>query len=302
MRTLDWFFAARPLLHLPLWSIYLVAHHYFSPRTESLGATDFVRLVALSLLAAGTYYLNQVYDRPSDALNRKLPFLRRGVLSEGQMMSAFVVCSVAGLALISWLGISDLIVFCQGLIAGWLYSAPPARLKDRPWLGMIANAYVFGVLVSLLASSSPLLSVALRTTAGAPAYFFFAVAATYLVTTIPDRDGDRDGGKRTVAVVWGPRATLGLSFFSLVAACLTAHLAQAPALTCIAVAALLLVGVAVIYPHDRLVLLAAKLPMLLLTVLAGWLHPWYVLIVVALILSARVYFAGRFGMTYPSLV
>ena len=51
----------------------------------------------------------------------------------------------------------------------------------------------------------------------------------------------------------------------------------------------------------QLVLLAAKLPVLLLTLLAGCYYPIYPAFIVALKIVYRIYYWRRFGVVYPVL-
>jgi len=62
---------------------------------------------------------------------------------------------------------------------------------------------------------------------------------------------------------------------------------------------IVLAGYVVISP--RVDLLAAKFPLLVLTLLAGYYYPYYLLFVVALILATRIYYRRRFGISYPRL-
>jgi len=148
MKLLDFVFAARPMLHLPIWSIYLVALFYH----QKLNGGHFqwsnaVMLVCLSLLASGSYYINQVYDYDSDKINRKLGFLQKGLLSRNELMAAYLVVSVAAIACALAYSFFVLVIFLQLFVFGYVYSAPPLRLKDRPVSGLLANAYTFGFLV-----------------------------------------------------------------------------------------------------------------------------------------------------------
>ena len=74
----DFFFAARPMLHLPIWSVYLVSLHYHNQLSGSkFDLSDLAMLCLLSLMAAAAYYLNQIHDYDSDKINRKLGCMQR---------------------------------------------------------------------------------------------------------------------------------------------------------------------------------------------------------------------------------
>ena len=58
---------------------------------------------------------------------------------------------------------------------------------------------------------------------------------------------------------------------------------------------------ALVVRSQQAVLFAAKRPILLLTLLAGYHYPVYLAFVVALLILTRTYYARRFGMVYPRL-
>jgi 4-hydroxybenzoate polyprenyltransferase len=82
MKVLDFIFAARPLLHIPVWTVYLITlHHHRQADNGLFSIEDLVMLGCLSLLFAGAFYLNQVYDYDSDLRNKKLGFLLLTILA-----------------------------------------------------------------------------------------------------------------------------------------------------------------------------------------------------------------------------
>ena len=78
MKTLDLLFAARPMLHIPVWTVFLITLHYHHELTgDSFDWRDLLMIVSLNLVFAGAYYINQVFDVRSDAINKKLGFFKR---------------------------------------------------------------------------------------------------------------------------------------------------------------------------------------------------------------------------------
>jgi chlorophyll synthase len=90
------------------------------------------------------------------------------------------------------------------LALGWLYSAPPVRLKARPGADVAVNAVVVGVLGPLAGWSLH------RPVADYPVVLavlgVLLAAALYLPTTVLDRAADRAAGDTTAAVRWGAHA------------------------------------------------------------------------------------------------
>ena len=105
MKAVDFFFASRPLLHLPVWSTYLVSLHlHHQINGGQFEWEHLLTMISLSLIAAGAYYINQIHDIESDRINDKLGFLQRGILTRYEMMILFFVVSIlslAGAALVS---------------------------------------------------------------------------------------------------------------------------------------------------------------------------------------------------------
>ncbi|MFH1688026.1 MAG: UbiA family prenyltransferase [bacterium] len=295
MRAWDLVFAARPMLWLPILSVYLITVH-FQSHSDSLGFSDAIKLIAMILIAAGAYYLNQVHDYESDLTNRKMGFLQNGWLTERNLMVAYLVCSLAGLLLSSAGSTWNRLILLLLFVLGWLYSAPPAKLKDRPLAGLLVDTIVYGLLVPLMAASSLhyaswLLAV----------YFALTVAATHMLTTMLDQAGDESTGKRTVALVLPATLVKLLSLGCLLASVAVAWQAAAAELVYLSILAATLVAAATVFKSHALLLLATKVPLLGLTLLAGFYYGWYLAFVVALILATRLYYARRFGQVYPKL-
>jgi len=302
MKLLDYFFAARPLLHLPIWSIYLVSwyllHRY---QSESFTVGHLLMPGCISLAAAGAYYLNQVYDFQSDLHNRKLGFLQQELLTRRSLITAYLITSFLALGLAMLVSTVAVLLISAFVVLGLGYSAPPFRFKDRPLAGLMANALSFGGMVSLAADpGTPFASVS---GAGIQValYFTLAVAAIYLLTTLPDRDGDAVTGKHTLAVKFSPTVVRLLALGLMVLSGATAwHLwtVELMALSGIGVAVVL---ISICLASNACDLFAGKLPIVLLTLLAGYFYPWYFLFVVALISISRSYYRRRFNMIYPRL-
>ncbi|MBD3402467.1 hypothetical protein GF420_06205 [candidate division GN15 bacterium] len=302
MRVLDLVFAARPMLLIPVWTVYLVSLHYHHRLSgESFDWADLGMLAALTLAFAGAYYINQVYDIESDRINNKLGFLQRGLLAPGNLSLGFVITSTVALAISIAYSFWMLGIFAQIVFLGWAYSAPPLRLKDRPIGGVLANAWAIGFLIVFTVLPSPTIHTIGLLGWDNPVYFFFAVASITILTTIPDREGDRHTGKRTAAVALGTRGALALALVLMIIAVLVAWRSEYAALVYLALFASIVVLMALLLPAPGVVLLATKLPLLLMTLLAAFFYPGYLVFLVALILATRIYYQRRFGLVYPRL-
>lgn len=302
MRLWDYFFASRPLLQLPIWTVYLISLHYHHQLSGvRFGWLDLLIMVGISLVFTSAAYLNQVYDFETDKLNRKVGFLQGGLLSQRRLLTGCIIVSVIPLALAPFVSLLTLFVFAQFVLLALIYSAPPVRLKDRPIGGLLANAYGHGFLVSIAVMPHMTLHNSGLLGWDNPFYFFFAVGATFVLTAIPDRTGDAATGKRTIAVVLGRDGALAVALALLSLAGLTAWRSGYQLLTALALAALLLTLAPLFLRSDASVRFAAKTPFLALTLIAGYLYPIYLLFVVALLIGTRAYYRRRFGVVYPEL-
>ncbi|HWR82938.1 MAG TPA: UbiA family prenyltransferase [Candidatus Deferrimicrobium sp.] len=302
MKLVDLIFAARPMLHLPVWSIYLVAlSHHHKLSGGRFGWSDLGMLACLSLMASGAYYLNQLYDYRSDAINNKLGFLQRRLVSTGSLMTGYVVTSVVAVSVSLLYSLVTLAIFVQLFLLGYIYSAPPIRLKDRPMWGLLANAYCFGFLVP----TSVMPEVTLHNNGQLgwdnPMYFFLSLASIYALTTLADRDGDRAVGKRTLAVVIGPVRVRFLALLLMAGAAYVAVRSQHDLLLVLATLSATFILIAIVVRSSRMDLFATKTPILLLTLLAGFFYPSYLAFVIVTVATCRIYYRKRWHVDYPKL-
>ncbi len=299
----DYIFAARPLLMLPIWSIYLLSWHYQHRAGDgTFDWTGLVVLAAFTFMAAGSYFLNQIADLQSDFFNNKLGFLQKGIVSARGLTVGFLILSVLSMILSALISIGTLIIAAQIFLLGYCYSASPLRLKDRPVAGFLANAYGYGFLIPVAAIPAANLLRKGFVDWLTPLYFFCTVGSTYLLTTLPDRAGDRLAGKRTSGVVLPRWLVLLLALLLLLASVSVAFFADLKLLMYLSLTAMVPVTLALAIKSDAIILLATKLPILLLTLLAGYFYPWYLLFLVAVVVFTRAYYRHRFGITYPRLI
>lgn len=302
MKLFDFLFAARPLLHLPVWTVYLISLEATSSSDLPPFSTDnLLTIIALNLLFAGAFYYNQIEDEESDRVNNKLGFLQRGMISRSGMLTAFWIVSICALVLSAYVSYWLLGVMSLLLLLSIIYSYPKTRLKDRPIGGLIANSLAHGALVALAGfpvfgeGGAELKAVYLSV------YFGLTVGAVYIMTTIPDMDGDRGTGKKTISVRYGKKGAITLAIILMALSVPTGMLTDVTGLPDLAGLSTGLFLWTMIKSSPRLILLCCKLPLLLLTLWAGAAYPVYLLFVFALVLLTRIYYKQRFKLVYPKL-
>jgi len=102
-------------------------------------------------------------------------------------------------------------------------------------------------------------------------------------------------------VVWGRRPALIVGLVLMLLSVLVAYHSGYLVLAILSALGSLLIIPAIFSRSEKPVLLAAKLPILLLTLLAGYFFPIYFLFIVALLIATRIYYRKRFDVIYPRL-
>ncbi|PKK82647.1 MAG: hypothetical protein CVT49_12605 [candidate division Zixibacteria bacterium HGW-Zixibacteria-1] len=297
MKVIDFIFAARPMLLLPVWSIYLLAFKLRYPY-QAWEDSNTLALVSLTLISAGAYYINQIFDYDSDLINQKIGFLQKDIISRSQMMAAYLSVSVVSvIAAFCSDFMTVLIIILIGLL-GLAYSASPLRLKDRPIGGLLANVIAYGILVPLTAVTDiggdiHLIYIIF--------YFCLLVAAGYLLTIIPDREGDQQTGKMTLAAGLSDRQIIMSGLALVITSLLMAFLIFNAFLVAVSTVSICLFVIALLTPDEKAILFTCKLPILLVSLLAGYYFPAYLVFMLVLLVMTRLYYKKRFGIIYPRI-
>ncbi|MFZ0389201.1 MAG: UbiA family prenyltransferase, partial [Calditrichia bacterium] len=208
-RYLDYLFITRPMLFFPGWNTLMAG--YLSAAGAASGMGIFYPVVGYPAMAAamlafmtamgGSFILNQLQDVESDRKNNKLFLVGNGFVNEdGARKESFFLIGfslVLGF-LIHW----QVFLWCAVFITatGYFYNYPPVCGKDRPFWGLILNMLMGWLAFAIGWSSAAAINMNLLV--HSLPYLFFNTAL-YLITTLPDREGDKAAGKRTLSVIWG---------------------------------------------------------------------------------------------------
>jgi 4-hydroxybenzoate polyprenyltransferase len=299
LKICDFVFVLRPLILIPAWSFYLIgaAQARGEPYSVYAGLPSPTVLLSLTSILISAYLLNQIFDRESDEKNDKCFYLTRGIF-QGRTLVVFatVFFLIASFAFHRVDG-AQRFALLLALILALLYSLPPVRLCARPFLDTIANAVGYGGVAYVLGYGSYGSSLLQAIIASIP--YVLLVASTFLHTTILDVIGDKAAGKISTAVYIGERrsasAAAVLHTLGVVSAAVTGN---APALVITGVA--LPITIYVFVKHSRQAsAMQIQATTLIVTVAAVAFWPVYAVIVAPLIILSRVYYARRFGITYP---
>lgn len=303
IHILDYFFVLRPILFFPGWTTtlagYLAAKRSAKP-FDFFNADALLVLVCISsamVMGAG-FIVNQIKDKKSDRINRKLFFLADGVTNHRPILIETWVLICSSLTIAAFISWTMLIIhFFALFLITVLYNLRPFALKDRTLGSFFANtlmgtfAFMFGwyTLDSSFFSSI----------ANALPYIFFNTAL-YFLTTIPDVEGDRQASKQTICVVYGISTTVYCAFsFELLAVLLSLY-----RMDWIILATSGLTFPFFIYllrlRNTASAVLAIKFGLLFFSLIVGIFFPVYILLIIMFFFLTRFYYRQRFGMNYPN--
>lgn len=300
MKLFDLIFMSRPMLLIPVWTVYL---HYLSDCTVSgygnywINPQFIYQLLVLTLVFAGTYVFNQIFDIESDKINDKIYFLPRGIISLKVAWIYYAILTVSALVAAYFVSDHTLLVSQYTVILGVMYSIPFIRLKDNLFGGLLANAMAYGFFIPFMIG----LFCAGRLPVISSAPYFLAIATGYILTTLPDYEGDMISKKQTVAVVLGIRGALILALLSALATAVVSYYISNYEMLAVAGITLLLTVILLGKPNKSLLLFTCKFPILLLTILAGAHYPLYLAFLLLTIALTRIYYKIRFDIIYPKL-
>jgi 4-hydroxybenzoate polyprenyltransferase len=293
---MDYFMLLRPSLFLPLWIFFLLGA-YFGEGEISLRAA--VVFVLYTLLMGGIYILNQIVDRESDRRNEKLFLLAEDYVP---LRNAYIEMGTIFVLSILWsffLGKYIFVAFLISLLMGVTYSLPPFETKGKPFLDIFWNASGYGLLaftvgwlsVSLLSGSMLIHAIP----------YFFAVAAVFVNTTIPDMEGDREEGKITTGVFLGKKNTLLLGvIFDLLATAVSFLLKD---YICLIGAGLALPIFLFAYfkQTKKSILFSFRVIPLILAVLVFVITPIIIPLFVLVLVVQKFYYKKKFNIDYPAI-
>ncbi len=308
LTALDYFFVLRPMLFYPGWSTllagYLIVYknQYYLNWQQSLqlnyGEMGLLLIIFAAAMGA-SFLLNQLADVQSDLKNNKL-FL----ISEGHISRRNAMIECGGLSLLA-LGLSLLegravfaVVLIFIVLTGYLYNFQPFKYKDKPWWSLWANAGM-GFLAFALGWLAVSKTVSWNLVFDALPYLFLNTAL-YFFTTLPDVEGDRLAGKKTLAVQYGIKRIIWVAFLLFLLSLLTAVLLRDHLALLIVAPATPFFIYTIIKTDVSSTILATKFSILFFAVAICLKIPFYFILMLAGFYATRWYFKARFDYDYPN--
>jgi 4-hydroxybenzoate polyprenyltransferase len=285
----------------------MLAGYYI--HTKSLWFPDFMQvetgiiqiillITGFAMLMGSSFVLNQLKDIESDKKNRKLFFIADGILSvktaKYEVLLLTILALLIGFYLKIEVGILFIIFF---LVTGVFYNFPPARLKDRPWGSLLANALMGWLAFSIGWSARQ--PVEIQLLIDSLPYLCFNTAL-YLFTLLPDREGDDSSRKKTLAVAYGLKKMVNWAFILYAAGLLICvYLGDYQALLFYLLSIPFFI-LTIIHAQISDTIRATKYGILFfaLSICIRW--PFYFLLMVLGFYGSKYYFKKRFTFDYPN--
>ena len=131
--------------------------------------------------------------------------------------------------------------------------------------------------------------------------YLMAGVSVFLNTTLPDREGDEKSGKTTFVVRYGIAATAWWAFITEAAAVVLALLTREWLLFIPGAASMPLFVMAIFRRTEKEVVRATKVSVLALVLAVCVAFPWYVILILFVLIFTKWYYKRRFDFDYPSL-
>jgi 4-hydroxybenzoate polyprenyltransferase len=300
----DYFFVLRPLILIPTWNFLLIGA-YLSLKKPGFTYDIIIGFVTYTCIMGGIYILNQIMDIETDRINKKLFLLSGGYIPTRWAYIEIILLWVLAIILSLTFGSTFLFFIILSLVLGILYSVPPVKLKGKPFADTLVNGVGYG----LVNFSIGWLLVARFEWTMFIAFlpYILSISGVFINTTIVDIEGDRKAHEITTAVFLGENLSYIVSTILMISAIVTAVILKD--LICLLPAAisLPLFVYAAVYSltkhtiHRKVTIASFRLPGLIFTLITGLLYPPYLVILLIILVSMRLYYKTRFGMIYPTL-
>jgi len=304
LKVLDLIFLLRPTILVPVWTFLFLG--YFWGSKSNFLAVEFspsrnfwVVFVSYTLLMGGSYIINQIWDKESDRINKKLFLLSEGIISINLAIFWLLLTLGVSLYLSIKIGGNFVILWSISLVMGVLYSTPPFKFKGRPLLDLLSNALGYGFInflvgwtcVAPLSAESYLHSLP----------YIFMVGAVFLNTTVPDIPGDKEAGEITTGVFLGVRGTTLLALVFIAVALILGILFRDPFTIVASVVSTPFFLNALLSPSDLSVKLSYRIGGGSLVLLVSLRYILFLIILIFVYFSLKFYYRFRFGLDYPTL-
>jgi 4-hydroxybenzoate polyprenyltransferase len=245
-----------------------------------------------------SFVLNQLKDIESDKKNKKLFIISNGILSSKVIWYEVIILTLISFLIAfcinSAVGILVIIFF---VLTGLLYNFSPIKMKDRPWGSLFANGLMGWLAFSIgWSANNPMTTTLLLDSVP---YLCFNTAL-YLFTILPDREGDKISGKKTLAVLFKIRHIIYLAFIFYLSGFVVSIILEDRQALIFYIFSLPFFVITLIGKEVEDTIRATKYGILFfaLSICLRW--PAYLVLMVIGFFGTKWYFKKRFNFNYPN--
>ncbi len=152
------------------------------------------------------YGINDIYDYKSDEINSRKGNIEGAIVSKNDFrrikkLSYLMLVLLLFSSFITF-NLNNILAMSLFIFLSYSYSVPPLRLKEKPILDSITNAFIVFSVILLAASFSQ------RTIPIIIYYILFAITGIHAFTTALDYEADKKANMKTFAVIIGKRTAI----------------------------------------------------------------------------------------------
>ncbi|MFH1213003.1 MAG: UbiA family prenyltransferase [Candidatus Neomarinimicrobiota bacterium] len=302
---LDYLFIFRPTLFFPVWIMTLAGYSAFSIFNDkpiwwsvNIDWKVILYFVLITLATGATFILNQLKDIESDKENKKL-FL----ISEEYIKAAVALKIAIGAIVVSLL--IALILNWQLFIAlavcvlfgGYVYNYKPFVWKDKPILGVLIN-FISGLCLFLcgwiIAGHGQWRALFYSLP------YLLAWTSVAILTTIPDKQGDKKTGKKTISLKYENKVTIWTAFVCLVLSFASGMYFHDPVISLSCLLAMPVYIIMLFRPTEAWVLRSVRYPILFIALTLCVEFPLFFIAILINFYLCRFYYISRFNLDYPT--
>ena len=259
--------------------------------------------IGITLISSGTFIINQITDKGSDAKNQKLFLIGEYIeIKNAQKFSN--VISVLGILLLV-LGNLILVPFGISIYILWgiTYNKSPFEWKKHPYLGILTNVAI-GIILFLMGwlqvtgiEGIEILKLVILMTP-----YVLCFTAVSLMTNIPDINGDISESANTFSVVFGRRTTSIIATLIVILAFYLSYENSDPIASTASLSSIPFFMFALFRNLDKDILRAIRYPIFLLNFFVFAVYPWLFVSVFIIYYISKYYYWHRFDLHYPTFL
>ena len=259
--------------------------------------------IGITLISSGTFIINQITDKGSDAKNQKLFLIGEHIeIKNAQKFSN--VISVLGILLLVF-GNLILVPFGISIYILWgiTYNKSPFEWKKHPYLGILTNVAI-GIILFLMGwlqvagiEGIEILNLVILMTP-----YVLCFTAVSLMTNIPDIKGDTSESANTFSVVFGRRTTSIIATLIVILAFYLSYENSDPIASTASLSSIPFFMFALFRNLDKDILRAIRYPIFLLNFFVFAVYPWLFVSVFIIYYISKYYYWHRFDLHYPTFL